>query len=241
MGWVGGRFWRSSPGSCALNLHPGLGASARAASRKGWRLSEARLDPVNAGNNSPPAPVSYPHWRGEPLDGKSILIWIEQVWATRSTMARYAAVLKARGASLVSLFCRPALEPLFKSLPGVDAVYPTAGSISLPQHDYWVYPMSLPRLCGARSDATAWSGAYLTPSDEARGQWSDPKPKRFAVGLVWSGKAAHVNDAHRSLPSVRPSRRCGACPRPNSTVCRRIAALATIPPAISRWRTWDRA
>jgi len=181
----------------------GLALLSQGRFEEGLEAFEARLDPVNAGNNSPPAPVSYPHWRGEPLDGKSILIWIEQGLGDEIMMARYAAVLKARGASLVSLFCRPALEPLFKSLPGVDAVYPTAGSISLPQHDYWVYPMSLPRLCGARSDATAWSGAYLTPSDEARGQWSDPKPKRFAVGLVWSGKAAHVNDAHRSLPSVR--------------------------------------
>lgn len=181
----------------------GLALLSQGRFEEGLEAFEARLDPVNAGANSPPAPVSYPHWRGEPLDGKSILIWIEQGLGDEIMMARYAAVLKARGARLVSLFCRPALESLFKGLPGVDAAYPTAGSISLPPHDYWVYPMSLPRLCGARVDATAWSGAYLAPSDEARGRWSDLTPQRFAVGLVWSGKAAHVNDRHRSLPSIQ--------------------------------------
>lgn len=180
----------------------GLALLSQGRFEEGFEAFEARLDPVNAGGNSPPAPVAYPQWRGEPLDGKSILVWIEQGLGDEIMMARYAAVLKAKGAARVSLFCRPPLAPLFKSLPGADAAYPTAGSVSLPRHDYWVYPMSLPRLCGARLDAGLWAGPYLTPSSEARAQWSGLSPKGLAVGLVWSGKAAHVNDKRRSLPSV---------------------------------------
>ena len=167
---------------------------------EGFAAFEARLDPVNAGGNSPPPPVSYPRWSGEPLDGKSILVWSEQGLGDEIMMARYGAVLRAMGAARVSLFCRPPLASLFQSLPGVDAVYPTQGEISLPPHDYWVYPMSLPRLCGARLDDAAWPGPYLEPSDQVRAAWRDLTPEGLGVGLVWSGKANHANDKHRSLP-----------------------------------------
>lgn len=169
---------------------------------EGLDAFDSRLDPINAAGNSPPAPVSYPQWRGEPLDGKSILVWIEQGMGDEIMMARYAAALKAKGAARVSLFCRPPLAALFESLPGVDAIYPTAGSVSLPPHDHWVHTMSLPRLCGARPDASLWNGPYLAPSAQARAQWSRLSPRGFGVGLVWSGKASHVNDKNRSLPSV---------------------------------------
>jgi hypothetical protein len=171
---------------------------------EGWPAFEARTAPVNAGRNIAPPSVAYPAWRGESLNGKSILIWMEQGLGDEIMMARYAAVLKGMGAT-VSLICKPMLAPLFRRLDGVDNFYIAEGSLTMPRHDFWTYPMSMPGGCRTTLETIPASIPYLGPTEAAKAAWSGldaPAGSRFRVGLVWKGSATLVNDRNRSLPGL---------------------------------------
>ena len=176
---------------------------------EGWPEFEARVHPVNAKGNIAPPPVAYPAWRGEPLHGRSILIWMEQGLGDEIMMARYAAELKSRGAAKVTLVCKPAMAPLFRHLKGVDDFYVAEGQFTLPLHDYWTYPMSVPFGCRTTLETIPANIPYLAPSDAARTAAAGlrgPTGAGLWVGLVWKGAAILVNDHNRSLPNLETLR-----------------------------------
>ncbi|HEY8003127.1 MAG TPA: hypothetical protein VIE16_02810, partial [Phenylobacterium sp.] len=113
-----------APGDKATEL--GLAALYLSAGRyaEGWPLFAARVA-LNPGM-VPRVAASFPEWRGEPLGGKSILVWVEQGFGDQIQMSRCANSLKAAGASRVSLGCRPQLADLFATLAGADTIIPVA-------------------------------------------------------------------------------------------------------------------
>jgi hypothetical protein len=147
--------------------------------------------------------VSFPQWQGEPLTGKSLVIWPEQGFGDEIQFARYIPLLKIRGVSRITLVCKSPLKALLGTLEGVDAVVSQSEAASLPFHDYWTFSMSLP-LHFATTVETIPSGLpYLSVLPERLDVWRDRLPTGgLKVGLVWKGSAGHKNDANRSLPSL---------------------------------------
>ena len=151
---------------------------------EGWPLYEARK--LVHQPDVPPPP--FPEWRGEPLVGKSLLVWAEQGLGDEIQMARFIAPLKALGAR-VTLACSPPLVRLFKSLKvPVLAITPT---LKPPRADFQVLMMSLPTRLGATLE-TLPGAPYLT---------APAAPRTGGTGFVWKGNPQHPNDAARSLPS----------------------------------------
>lgn len=173
---------------------------------EGWQCFETRYDPaIKANQQSVPVPdLPFPQWRGEPLEGKSLLICPEQGFGDEIQFCRYVPQLKQRGAKRVSLICKTPLRPLFESLCGVDAVYPDEDGVQIPVHDYWSFPLSLPLHCGTRTVADVPAELpYLHASAEHIEAWKPRLPPgRLRVGLVWKGDQRHSNDANRSLPNL---------------------------------------
>ena len=94
----------------------------------------------------PGAPkTNVPEWRGEPLAGKSIVVWHEQGLGDQIQMARFVPLLDA---AQVHYACLPPLTRLFEqlcpTLPRLGEVHGT--------FDYWVSSLSLPLRCGATLD-----------------------------------------------------------------------------------------
>lgn len=169
---------------------------------EGWAYYEARYDPTRKGG---PDPIAFgcPQWLGEPLEGRSILVWYEQGHGDEIHFCRYVPMLKAAGAAKVTVVCKPALAPLLASLDGIDRLVPAEGVHEIETHDYWTYLLSLPHRMGTRLETIPAKVPYLRPPPERRARWAERLPQDgVRVGLVWKGNPELANDANRSLPGL---------------------------------------
>ena len=170
---------------------------------EGWRLHETRYHPEQKSGPVSMPTLPFPQWQGEPLAGKSVLVWPEQGYGDAIQFCRLLPALKARGAAKVGLACRPALAALLETLDGVDAVHPLEDGQTLPDYDCWTFLLSLPFQAGLEVDSIPAALPYLSAPPGKIEQWQARLPAtRPRVGLVWKGHAGHGNDARRSLPSL---------------------------------------
>jgi tetratricopeptide (TPR) repeat protein len=202
----------------ALALRPGY-AAARAnlalpllclgAYEAAWPLYEARHDPLIGAGGVARAPVPYPQWQGEPLAGKSILVWPEQGLGDSLQFCRYVPMLKAWGAAQVSIACAPPLARLFETLVGVDRVIPLDGQGRIERHDYWCLTMSLPLRFGTTVATIPARVPYLHARTQEVEAWRARLPAgALKVGLVWAGNpradqaSSNAIDQRRSLDAL---------------------------------------
>lgn len=140
-----------------------------------------------------------PEWDGGDLVGKRLLVLAEQGLGDAIMFARYAAVLRARGAD-VTIACDPRLVPLLKQAANV-----VPNGRQLPEHDLWVDQMSLPLHCGTTLDTIPSPAPYLSADPGAVARWTARLPARLAatkrIGVAWAGNPLHSNDANRSCPT----------------------------------------
>ena len=135
-------------------------------------------------------------WRGESLDGLSLLVHAEQGFGDALEMCRYVPLLVPRAAS-VTLECRKGLGRLFATLhPGLTVV--EAGEAPLPVCDRHVALMSLPHQMGTLLDTIPATIPYLSVPEGAA-DFSDLTGEGIKVGVVWSGSATRRDNQHRSL------------------------------------------
>lgn len=191
----------------ALAANPGDGATELALGglclslgryAEGWPLMAARvaLHPAVV----PPIAPNFPEWRGEPLAGKSVLVWVEQGFGDQIQMARFANSLKALGADRVTLGCRPALAHLFSTLAGADAIVPVAvgATVEVQPHDYWSRYFSLPEPLGLTLE-TLPAQPYLSAPADRRARWAGAGADA-RVGLVWQASPTGFNAANKGMP-----------------------------------------
>lgn len=187
-----------------LNLAMLLLSQGRLA--EGWRHHEARYHPDLPDPDAPLPTLPYRQWQGEPLTGKSLLVWPEQGYGDLIQFCRYLPLLKEQGAAHITLVCKPALVDLMRTLDGVDAVIATDDAANLGrEYDYWTLPMSLPLHCHTELASIPARIPYLHASAARLAAWSQrlpPSAGKFRVGLVWRGNPMHANDAKRSLPGL---------------------------------------
>ncbi|WP_372786117.1 tetratricopeptide repeat protein [Phenylobacterium sp.] len=171
----------------------------------GWPLYESRKGLAGQGADPPPM---RDEWIGEPVAGRSFLIWPEQGFGDQIQFVRYALALRDQEAKVV-LVCPPELHALFSELP--VKVVAGAESLTLDVPDYWAMTCSIPGRFGVTLDDL--SGApYLKAPADRRAKWAGHAPPG-AVGVAWRGRTSHPNDSHRSLPTaeaLQPLRDAGA-------------------------------
>ena len=169
---------------------------------EGWRCLEARNRYAAMEQR-----LACPRWRGEPLQGKSLLIGFEAGHGDMIQFCRYAAVLKARGARHITLICHPALKALFATLDGVDAVVGLDEPLPATTWDCWTPPLSIPFHCRTRLDSIPASLPYLRAESRKIDYWSSVMSRQgsitdLRVGLAWKGNPRFENDEDRSLPGL---------------------------------------
>ena len=198
----------------ALTMNPGSAYNAACLGlllmsldrwQEGLPLWEARHRAFLNGSQDPAPNVSFPQWNRESLAGKSLLIWPEQGFGDQIQLVRYIQRLKANGAYRITLICEPALQTLFSTVEGVDAVMSGATyyAMGAPAHDFWTFIFSIPFNLGELPASIPARIPYLRSTKEREEKWRPSLGgSSKKVGLVWKGSSTNSADATRSLPGL---------------------------------------
>ena len=172
----------------------------------------------------PEPSIATPRWRGEALDGKSILVLGEQGVGDQFQFLRFVHHPSLAVASRVIVACQPDAVPLLRA-SGYNAVARTETVFA----DYYVPMLSLPLILGVNGD---WQGAGTTyvaaPTVQA-----PPAVRATRVGIVWAGNPEHRNDAVRSLAPSLLHGLLHTHPRVQFVSMQHGAAAAELPPGIA--------
>ena len=153
------------------------GQDAAGWDRMQWRMGVAGI------TGTFPSPEKY--WKGEPLEGKTLVIRTEQGWGDTIMFANYLPWLAAR-AKKVYFFCQRAMVSWAEHYFPMASPWPNDAPPPL-DFDYHANIMCLPRLVPAE--------AYSRPQKlEHRGA---------GIGCCWFGSPTHKADHLRSVPVER--------------------------------------
>lgn len=184
---------------------------------EGWRLYERRYENAGFVHFASREMLGCAQWQGEPLAGKSLLLWQEDGLGDMLQFARYARLLKDLGAAHVAFGCVDALHRVLAGVEGIDAVLSHAEAAARttqfnsqfnspvdPRFDYWASPLSLPLHLATTVDTTP-PPIRIDPDPTLVHKWAARLETLGAgsrIGLVWKGNPKHHNDPHRSIPSL---------------------------------------
>ncbi|APZ42468.1 tetratricopeptide repeat protein [Acidihalobacter ferrooxydans] len=147
--------------------------------------------------------LPLPVWPGGDPQGQHLLVWTEQGYGDAIQFLPLASRLLEQGARVTVETPQPLVRLFAANLPDIPVIarperpdQPVEG-----EFDAMVPLMGLPFRLNLRVDALPLATHYLKPLPEDQAVWAERLADRtgLKVGLVWAGRAAHTNDARRSL------------------------------------------
>jgi len=175
---------------------------------RGWPEYEARWHFREV--HRTPRVFREPRWRGEPIEGRRILLHAEQGLGDTIQFCRYAAMVAARGAFAI-LQVQPAVERLLGTLAVVRSGQARTAVLGVkpPAFDVECPLMSLPAVFGTTVETTPWTGVYLGAERISLGEDSlgmrassrlaPRKGRELRVGVAWAGNPRYKGDRDRSV------------------------------------------
>ncbi len=162
---------------------------------QGWAAYEWRWRRKNQKGRS----FRQPRWQGQPLEGKSILLWCEQGLGDTIQFIRCARLVKERGGRVL-VECPGCLVPLLSSCAGIDQF--VAEGAALPEFDVQCPLMSLPGVLGTTLSTVPGEVPYLHAEAERLRHWQARLKALscFKFGVVWQGNPQFQWDRFRSIP-----------------------------------------
>jgi Flp pilus assembly protein TadD len=171
----------------------------------GWLSHEARWDgsqELRGGRPQMPAPT----WRGEPLAGKTLLVWGEQGMGDLLQFSRYMPMLAERvhrEGGRLSWNSFPHMGALLARSLGshVDEYSAGGGVETLPPFDYEISLLSLPLIFETREETIPAVSPYLFAQASERDAWRKRLggESRLKVGLAWTGSLGHQRNPFRRV------------------------------------------
>lgn len=167
--------------------------------QEGWAAYEERLQDPRWIAAMGRCEFAAPRWRGEPLVGKTILVYAEQGFGDTLQFSRYLPELRRRGATII-FYCDRELLPLYQQSPILLRVEAKSYQKALTETvDYHIALMSLPHLCNTTLADIPAQVPYLQVAEERRAQWQARiTGGGFKAGLVWAGRDTHAHNQRRS-------------------------------------------
>jgi tetratricopeptide (TPR) repeat protein len=161
----------------------------------GWPEYEWRLRCTD----DPLPQLAQPAWRGEPLNGRTILLHAEQGLGDAIQFIRYAPLVQARGGTVI-VACPPSLVQLLTGFRGIDRLLESDSA--LPPFDTHAPLPSLPGIFGMTPMNVPADVPYLTADPRLAEFWGQELSKYagFKIGIAWRGSAGYPDDNRRSAP-----------------------------------------
>lgn len=174
---------------------------------RGWSEYEWRWKCRNFGNR--PVAISHlaPAWNGEPLSGKSLLVYGEQGVGDEIMFASCVPGLLPSAGRLL-LACEVRLMPLFaRSFPeatilSLESLAYADGRSKLGQVDWQVAAGSVPRLSPPRPPRPRTGSGFLAAAKDARRVWQERLQELGTgrkIGISWRGGKDAAEQRHRSI------------------------------------------
>ena len=161
-----------------------------------WPAYEWRY---NAKSGQPFPDIDAPKWKGEVLDGKTLLVIAEQGYGDVLQFIRFLPQVQALGGK-VSLACSAPLARLLEGTAGIDHLFHDWHQA--PPFDAYFPLSSLPGALGVTTDDLPGEVPYIEADPRLARRWAGRiqggAGKR--IGLCWAGRPTHPNDAFRSVP-----------------------------------------
>ena len=187
------------PDNAQARLGLGLLSLLKGDFEAGWARHDARF---KMSSSAAYPKFSQPMWLGEEnIEGKTILIHVDEGLGDTIQFARYVPQVAARGANVI-LVVADAVQPLLSGLRGVSKCLPLSTG-TLPAFDMHCPLSNLPKVFGTTLDTIPAEIPYLPAAPRHSVQaWRDRLGghDKLRVGLVWSGNPDHGNDHNRSIP-----------------------------------------
>jgi tetratricopeptide (TPR) repeat protein len=144
---------------------------------------------------------SIPVWEGSDPGGKSFVLTAEQGLGDTFQFARFAKLLREKGArTLIS--CPPKLLALMQQSSDLGPVYPN--NLPLPQKfDYQCSLLDIADLLGVDLQSIPSLDGYIRPASNLADYWSRRIPRnsdKLRVGITWQGNPNYQADCYRSMP-----------------------------------------
>jgi tetratricopeptide (TPR) repeat protein len=196
-----------APGFALAHWNLSLALLAVGRHAEGWREYEWRWHWDGFPERRRQLPIAP--WRGEPLEGKRILVWAEQGFGDTMQFAPLLSRLVGMGAA-VTFEVQASLARLFAaSLDGVNVVGspdPSRTPLLVVDFDYCLPHLSLPAALGLENNDVPIGDRYLHPSADDVIRWKTriPQGDQLRAGVIWAGRT--TPDARRSIPfaSIAP-------------------------------------
>lgn len=151
----------------------------------GWRELENSRFELEVRQSGQYEWVPEKRWKGQDLEGKTLVIEGEQGFGDQIQFVRFAEWIKRdKGVSRVVFSSHPDLVDLMKRVPFLDGV---SGQIYR-DFDYHVPVMSLPVLLGIRTPSRLFTAPYLDAEPEMIQRWKtrlDDGRGIFRLGICW--------------------------------------------------------
>jgi len=165
----------------------------------GW-MEYAWRNKLDQARGTLPKMTSAP-WNGMRMPGGTLLLVADQGFGDMIQFARYIPMARQRVPNLV-IGWGPEVTALLGDHPDIAACFPTWADA--PPHDAYCLLSSLPEIFGTVLETIPTPIPYITPKPDRVAKWrarldSSLAPGRRRVGIAWSGRGTHPNNARRSV------------------------------------------
>lgn len=157
-----------------------------------------------------------PMWEGASLNGKTLILTLEQGWGDQIMFARYFELIKARFPNARVLFsCSGCMHGLLAACKGLDGCLPDhltdEFKAECPEFDYHLPLLHLPDVFRTSLETIPANIPYIIPRPNWQELKLEPTEKR-KIGIVWAGSPTHGKDKFRSMEPAQFQRFIDAAP-----------------------------
>ena len=178
-----------SPADSEAIIHLAISELLLGRFASGWKHYEARW--TTEITSCVPRRLAQPLWKGEPLAGRTLLLYGEQGFGDTIQFSRYAKLAASQGGRVI-IECQPALKCILRTVAGASQV--VGYGEPLPSFDLHAPLLSLPGIFQTTLEAIPSAVPYLSAPADVFTKLPVTQGGDLKIGLAWCGSQSQNHD-----------------------------------------------